>query len=111
MKPKKMTQPIVVDVVEVINEAVDVDDEVVDGVAEVVDDVDEVVDDGPTGRARMCCRSKPIGEQRQAIRGAGRLPGLLVGPGPSVNGPEVQHTPWLGEVLGVPPDLYQITKV
>jgi hypothetical protein len=31
-------------------------------------------------------RSKPTGEQRQAIRGAGRLPGLLVGPGPSVNG-------------------------
>jgi hypothetical protein len=108
MKPKKMTQPIVVDVVEVINEAVDVDDEVV---AEVVDDVDEVVDDGPTGRARIYCRSKPTGEQRQATRGAGRLPGLLVGPSPSVNGPAVRHTPWLGEVLGVPPDLYLIRKV
>jgi hypothetical protein len=58
-----------------------------------------------------CCLLKPTGEQRQATRGAGRLPGLLVGPGPSVNGPEVQHTPWLGEVLGVPPDLYLITKV
>jgi hypothetical protein len=33
-----------------------------------VDVVDEdVVDeDGPTRRARMCCRSKPTGEQRQA---------------------------------------------
>jgi hypothetical protein len=29
-----------------------------------------------------CCRSKSAGEQRQATRGAGRLPGLLVGPGP-----------------------------
>jgi hypothetical protein len=58
-----------------------------------------------------CCRSKPTGEQRQATRGAGRLPGLLVGPGPSVNGPRVRHTPWLGEVLGVPPDLYLIRKV
>jgi hypothetical protein len=60
---------------------------------------------------RKCCRSKPTGEQRQATRGAGRLPGLLVGPGPSVNGPEVRHTPWLGEVLGVPPDLYLISNV
>jgi hypothetical protein len=33
-----------------------------------------------------CCRSKPTDEQRQATRGAGRLPGLLVGPDPSVNG-------------------------
>jgi hypothetical protein len=24
---------------------------------------DEVDEDGPTGRARMCCRSKPAGEQ------------------------------------------------
>jgi hypothetical protein len=36
----------------------------------------------------QCCRSKPTGEQRQATRGAGRLPGLLLGPGPSVNGPK-----------------------
>jgi hypothetical protein len=50
-------------------------------------EVDVVDEDGPTERARMCCRSKPTGEQRQATRGAGRLPGLLVGPGPSVNGP------------------------
>jgi hypothetical protein len=27
------------------------------------DDEDEVDEDGPTGRARMCCRSKPAGEQ------------------------------------------------
>jgi hypothetical protein len=59
----------------------------------------------------QCCRSKPTGEQRQATRGAGRLPGLLVGPGPSVNGPAIWRTPWLGEVLGVPPDLYLIRKV
>jgi hypothetical protein len=25
------------------------------------DDDDEVDEDGPTGRARMCCRSKPAG--------------------------------------------------
>jgi hypothetical protein len=59
----------------------------------------------------MCCRSKPTGEQRQATREAGRLPGLLVGPGPLINGPEVWHTPRLGEVLGVAPDLYLIRKV
>jgi hypothetical protein len=57
---------------------------------------DEVDEEGPTGRARMCCRSKPTGEQRQATRGAGRLPGRLVGPGPSVNGPAIWRTPWLG---------------
>jgi hypothetical protein len=32
MKPKKMMQPIVIDVVEVFNETLDVDDEVVDDV-------------------------------------------------------------------------------
>jgi hypothetical protein len=41
----------------------------------------------------MCCRSKPTGEQRQATRGAGRLLGLLVGPGPSVNGPRSATRP------------------
>jgi hypothetical protein len=30
------------------------------------DDDDEVDEEGPTGRARMCCRSKPAGGQRQA---------------------------------------------
>jgi hypothetical protein len=50
-------------------------------------EVDVVDEDGPTGCARMCCLSKPTGEQQQATRGAGRLPGLLVGPDPSVNGP------------------------
>jgi hypothetical protein len=59
----------------------------------------------------ICCRSKPTGEQHQATRGAGRLPGLLVDPGPSVNSPEVRHTPWLGKMLDVPPDLYLIRKV
>jgi hypothetical protein len=36
-----------------------------DGVEEddEVDEDDEDGDDGPTGRARMCCRSKPVGEQ------------------------------------------------
>jgi hypothetical protein len=29
-------------------------------------EVDVVDEDGPTGCARMCCRSKPTGEQRQA---------------------------------------------
>jgi hypothetical protein len=35
-----------------------------DGVEEdnEVDEDDEDGDDGPTGRARMCCRSKPTGE-------------------------------------------------
>jgi hypothetical protein len=60
------------------------------------DDGDDDDEDGPTGRARMCCRSKPAGEQLQATRGAGRLPGLLVGLGPSVNGPVIWRTPWLG---------------
>jgi hypothetical protein len=50
-------------------------------------EVDVVDEDGPTGRAIIFCRSKPTGEQRQATRGAGRLPGLLVGPSPLVNGP------------------------
>jgi hypothetical protein len=38
-------QSVVVDVVEIVNEAVHVDDEVVDEVDEVVDEVDEVVDE------------------------------------------------------------------
>jgi hypothetical protein len=77
------------------------------GIAMDPDKVKDVLD----WKVPHCCRSKPTGEQRQATRGAGRLPGLLAGSGPSVNGPEVQHTPWLGEVLGVPPDLYLIRKV
>jgi hypothetical protein len=51
----------------------------------------------------MCCQSKPAGEQRQASRGAGRLSGWLVGPGPSVNGPR-SRTRFDLESLGVPPD-------
>jgi hypothetical protein len=51
----------------------------------------------------ICCRSKPAGEQQQATRGAGRLPGLLVGPGPSVNGPRSGTRSGL-ESLGVPPN-------
>jgi hypothetical protein len=50
-----------------------------------------------------CCWSKPAGEQRQATRGAGRLPGLLVGPDPLVNDPRSGTRPGL-ESLGVPPD-------
>jgi hypothetical protein len=69
----------------------------VDGV-EQDDEVDEDDDgdDGPTRCARMRCRSKPTGEQRRATRGAGRLPGLLVGPGPSVNGPRSGTRPGFG---------------
>jgi hypothetical protein len=67
----------------------------VDGVEEddEVDEDDEDGKDGPTGRAKICCRSKPTSEQRQATRGARRLPGLLVGPGPSVNGPRSSTRP------------------
>jgi hypothetical protein len=36
-------------------------DDEVDG--DVSDDDDEVDEDCPTGRARMCCQSKPAGEQ------------------------------------------------
>jgi hypothetical protein len=49
-------------------------------------EVDVVDEDGLTGRARMCCRLKPTGEKQQATQRARRLPGLLVGSGPSVNG-------------------------
>jgi hypothetical protein len=53
---------------------------------------------------RPCCRSKPTGEQRQATRGAGWLTGLLVGPGPSVNGPRSGTSSGFW-VASVPPDL------
>jgi hypothetical protein len=39
-----------------------------------------------------CCLPKPTGEQRRATRRAGRLPELLVGPGPSGNGPQNSGT-------------------
>jgi hypothetical protein len=51
----------------------------------------------------LCCQSKPTGEQRHATLGAGRLPGLLVGPGPAVNGPRSGTRPGL-KSLGVPPE-------
>ena len=73
-------------------------------------DVDADVVEGPTGRARMCCLPKPTGEQRRATRRAGRLPGLLVGPGPSGNGPQNSGTR-PGWFEGVPPDLYLVRKV
>src|SRR3954464_1052338 len=73
-------------------------------------DVDADVVEGPTGRARMCCLPKPTGEQRRATRRAGRLPGLLVGPGPSGNGPQNSGTR-PGGCKGVPPDLYLVRKV
>jgi hypothetical protein len=41
---------------------VDADDVDGDEVDEDGVDDDEVDEDGPTGRARMCCRSKPTGE-------------------------------------------------
>jgi hypothetical protein len=65
VKPKKMMQLIVVDVVEVVTGVVDVVDtvfDVVDAVVDVISEVDEVVDVSPTGHARMCCRSKHTGE-------------------------------------------------
>src|SRR4051812_33408744 len=74
-------------------------------------DVDAVAVVGPTGRARMCCLPKPTGEQRRATRRAGRLPGLLVGPGPSDNGPQLRHARVLVLLQGVPPDLYLVRKV
>jgi hypothetical protein len=73
-------------------------------------EVDVADEDGPTGHARICCRSKPTGEQRQATRGARRLPGLLVGPGPSVTAQDPAHDLAFG-LLGVPPDLYLIRNV
>jgi hypothetical protein len=53
--------PSVIDGADGVDEvdADDVDGEEVD--EDGVDD-DEVDEDGPTGRARMCCRSKPTGE-------------------------------------------------
>jgi hypothetical protein len=55
-------------------------------------------DKNSRNRARKlsaCCLPKPTGEQRRATRRAGRLPGLLVGPGPSGNGPQnFLHTSW-----------------
>src|SRR3954468_2367329 len=55
-------------------------------------DVDVDVVEGPTGCARMCCLPKLTGEQRRATRRAGRLPELLVGPGPSGNGQQNSGT-------------------
>jgi hypothetical protein len=85
-------------------------DDVVEVVNEVVDVVNEVVDEVPLGVPECVVGQNPPASS-EATRGAGRLPGLLVDPGPSVNGLEVRHTPWLGEVLGVPPDLYLIREV
>jgi hypothetical protein len=81
----------------------------VDGVEEddEVDKDDECDEDdecGPIGRARMCCRLKPIGKQRQATQGAGRLPGLLVAPVPRSMARDPAHVLASGS-LGVPPDL------
>jgi hypothetical protein len=56
-------------------------------------ELDVVDEGGPTGCARMCCRSKLTDEQRQATREAGKLLGLLVGPDASVNGPRSGKRP------------------
>jgi hypothetical protein len=89
-----------VDAVDVVKHVVDkdvIDEEAVEDIVDV-DMVDEdVVDENhPTGRARMCCRSTPTAEQRQATRGAGRLPERLASPGPSVNGPGSGTRPGFG---------------
>jgi hypothetical protein len=57
-----------------------------------------------------CCRSKPTSEQRQATQGAGRLVGLLVGPGPSVKARDPAHVLVSG-LLGVLPDHVPDEKV
>jgi hypothetical protein len=76
----------------VIGSSLAISSTAIDGVEEddEVDEYDEDDEDGDDGtrRARMCCQSKPAGEQRQPTRGARRLPGLLVGPDPSINGPK-----------------------
>ena len=73
--------------------------------------MDVVAEKCPTRRARMCCRSKPTGEQRQATRRAGRSPGrwqaLLPRRRPAIPS---RARRFRGKP-GVPPDLYPIRKV
>jgi hypothetical protein len=107
MKPKKMMQSIVVDAVEVVTGVVDV----VDAVVDVIGEVDEVVDVVPLGVPECVVdRNPPASSDRQHEEPGGFRDCWWV-PVPWSRPRSLRHTPQLGEMLGVPPDLYLIRKV